>query len=127
MNLARVDILEKKFPDAESLLDKASTLGSPDVNQFKLLAYAQLMDQHYDQAIDTAHRAHTSQVRGHAFLHLAAANAYEQEKKIGDSIVELQTYLNEEPAGPRADEVKKAIATLQTQLASARVEAAPSK
>src|SRR5215471_3092099 len=123
VNLARVDFLEKDFSDAESLLNKASSLGPPDINQFKLLAYAQVMDQHFDQAIDTAHRAHTSQMRSHAFLHLAAANAYEQEKKIGDSIAELQTYLSEEPAAPRADEVKKAIATLQTQLAGTRVEA----
>lgn len=127
VNLARVDFLEKNFPDAETALNKASSLGPPDVNQFKLLAYAELMDQHFDQAIDTAHRAHTSQVRAHAFLHLAAANAYEQKKKIADSIAELQTYLSEEPAAPRADEVKKAIATLQTQLASARQEPAASK
>src|SRR5215831_18568728 len=127
VNLARVDFLEKNFPDAESLLNKAASLGPPDVNQFKLLAYAQVMDQHYDQAIDTAHRAHTTQVQGHAYLHLAAANAYEKENKIGDSIAELQTYLSEEPAAPQADQVKKAIATLQTQLASARVEAATSK
>jgi Flp pilus assembly protein TadD len=124
VNLARVDFLEKNFSDAEALLNKASSLGPPDVNQFKLLAYAELMDQHFDQAIETAHLAHTSQVQAHAFLHLAAANAYEQEKKIGDSISELQTYLNEEPTAPHADEVKKAIATLQTQLASAREEAA---
>jgi len=127
VNLARVDFLEKDFPDAESLLNKASSLGPPDVNQFKLLSYAQVMDQHFDQAIDTAHRAHASQVRGHAFLHLAAAHAYEQEKKIGDSIGELQTYLNEEPAAPRADEVKKAIITLQSQLAGAPAEATSSK
>ena len=126
VNLARVDFLEKDFPDAESLLNKASSLGPPDVNQFKLLAYAQVMDQHFDQAIETAHRAHSSQVRAHAFLHLAAANAYEQEKKIGDSIAELQTYLSEEPGAPRAGEVKKAISTLQAQLANAREEV-PSK
>ena len=124
VNLARVDILEKDFPDAESLLDKASSLGPPDANQFKLLAYAQIMDRRFDQAIDTAHRAHVSQVSAHAFLHLAAAHAYEQERKIGDAMAELQTYLSEEPAAPRADEVRRAIATLQTQLASSREEAA---
>ncbi|HKF02363.1 MAG TPA: tetratricopeptide repeat protein [Candidatus Sulfotelmatobacter sp.] len=124
VNLARVDFLEKNFPDAESLLDKASSLGPPDVNQLKLQAYAQVMDRHFDQAIDTAHRAHSSQIRAHAFLHLAAANAYEQEKKIGDSIAELQTYLSEAPRASQADQVKKAITTLQAQLASAREEAA---
>jgi tetratricopeptide repeat protein len=127
VNLARVEFLEKDFPDAESLLDKASRLGPPDANQLKLQAYAQLMDQHLDQAIDTAHRGHTAQVRGHAFLHLVAAHAYELEKKIEDSIAELKTYLSEEPAAPRADEVKKAIATLQAQIASARVEGTSSK
>jgi hypothetical protein len=127
VNLARVDFIEKNFPDAESLLDKASSLGPADANQLKLQAYAQLMDQHIEEAIDTAHRGHAAQVRGHAFLHLVAAHAYELEKKIGDSIAELKIYLSEEPTAARVDEVKKAIATLQTQLASARVDAATNK
>lgn len=127
VNLARVDLLEKDFPHAESLLDKASSLGPPNASQLKLQAYAQLMDQHFDQAIDTAHRAHNAQVPAHVFLHLVAAHAYANENKIEDSISELRTYLSEEPAAPRADEVKKSIAALQTQLAGAHGEAASSK
>jgi Flp pilus assembly protein TadD len=127
VNLARLDFLEKDFRHAEFLLDKAPSLGRPEVNQLNLQAYAELMNQHFDQAIDTAHRGHNAQVPAHVFLHLVAAHAYANENKIRDSISELQTYLREEPAAPRADEVKKSIAALQTQLANAHLEAAASK
>ncbi len=118
VNLSRIDISEKDFPGAESLLSKASSLGPADVETLSLLAYAQLMDQHPDQAIETCHRGHTTQAGQHAFLHLVAARAYEQKNRIGDSVAELQLYLREEPSGPRKEAVRAAIATLQTQIKS---------
>lgn len=120
VNLARVNFIEKDFADAESLLNKASSLAALTADELNLLAYAQLMNQHSNEAIETSRRGHTTQVAHHAFLHLVAAHVYEQQKKIGNSISELQTYLSEEPAAPRAEAVKKALATLQTQQAAAQ-------
>jgi regulator of sirC expression with transglutaminase-like and TPR domain len=51
-------------------------------------------------------------------LHLVAANAYEQQNKIAQSISELQTYLSEEPTDSRGEKVRNAIATLQAQVAA---------
>jgi Flp pilus assembly protein TadD len=126
LNLARVDLAEKNFADAESLLSKASSLDAPNANELNLLAYAELMNQHLDQALDTTRRGHTAQLPHHAFLHLIAAHVYEQEKKISDSVGELQTYLKEEPAAVQAAEVKKAIATLQAQVANSQQTSGPS-
>jgi hypothetical protein len=50
-------------------------------------------------------------------LHLVAANAYEQQSKIADSMSELEAYLSEEPNGIRSEKVRKALATFQAQTA----------
>jgi len=119
VNLGRLSFLDKDYAGAESLLSKALSLAPQDAEVFTLLAYAQLSDQHFDQAIETSQRAHSSGLDRHAYLHVVAANAYEQERKPGDSISQLELYLKEEPTGWRSDKVREAIATLQTR-ASAR-------
>jgi tetratricopeptide (TPR) repeat protein len=115
LNLARVDFNEKDFADAEPLLEKASSLSAPTADELNLLAYAELMNGHLDHAVETSRRGHAAQVAHHAFLHLIAAHVYELQRKIGESVVELQMYLKEEPAAPQIAEVKKALATLQMQ------------
>lgn len=118
VNLARVRIIDKDYPGAESLLQKAVGLGPQDTDELFLLAYAELTNRHLDDAIRTSQKGHAMQLKHHAFLHLVAGNAFEQQNKIADSIKELQLYVNEEPNGPRVEMVKNAIATLQTKIAS---------
>jgi len=115
VNLARVDFKEKDLDGAESQLNKAASLAILTADELNLLAYAQMMNQHSDQAIETGRRAHATLVPHHAFLHLVAAHIYEQRTRIRDSIRELQTYLSEDQTGPRSEEVRKALAVLQTQ------------
>lgn len=116
-NLGRLSFVEKDYPTAESLLTKAINLAPAiDVDELSVLAYAQVTDHHLDQAIETSRQAH-AKFGQHAFLHLIAANAYEQQHKIADCVSELHTFLEEEPTGPRSEKVKAAIATLQAQLA----------
>jgi len=116
VNLGRLSFLDKDYVGAESFFNKAMTLASQNADVFMLLAYAQLSDQHFDQAITTSQQAHSSRLDQHAYLHVVAANAYEQQKKIGDSISQLEQYLNEEPTGWRADKVREALATLRTRV-----------
>ena len=116
VNLGRLSFLEKDYPGAESLLTKAVAL-EPEANadEFLLLAYAQLTDRHFNEAIETSRQGH-AKVGRHAFLHLVAANAYEQQQRIADSVSELNTFLEEEPTNPRAEKVKTAMAMLQAQM-----------
>jgi len=118
VNLGRLSFLDKDYAGAESLLNKALALAAQDADVFTLLTYAQLSEQHLDQAIATSERAHSSRLNRHAYLHVLEANAYEQERKVGDSISQLQLYLNEEPTGWRADKVREALATLQTRASA---------
>jgi len=51
----------------------------------------------------------------HALAHYIAARAWEHENRPAEALTELQTFLQEEPSGPRADAVRKEIAGLQNQ------------
>ena len=115
VNLGRLSFLEKDYAAAEAELTKAITL-EPAANsdELFLLAYAQLADHHLDQAIATS-REGQAKFPQHAFLHLVAANAYEQQRKIADSMTELRVYLSEEPTGPQADKVRTALATFEAR------------
>jgi len=114
VNLGRLSFLDQDYPGAESLLGKATGL-EPAVNadELFLLAYAQFADDHLNQAIGTSLRAHAARMNHHALLHLVAASAYEKQNRIGDSISELELYLNEEPTGARSEKARGALATLQ--------------
>jgi tetratricopeptide (TPR) repeat protein len=113
LNLGRVSFTEKDFPGVEASIEKALSLAAPDAAELTLLAYAQVADRHLDQAIATGRQAHLSQLTHHAFLHVLAAKADELEGKREDCAQELQQFLNEEPTGRRADQVRHVLANLQ--------------
>ena len=113
INLGRVSFSEKDFPGVEAFIGKALTLAAPDASELTLLAYAQLADRHLDQTIRTGQQAHSLQLTHHALVHLLAAKAYELQGKNEDCARELQQFLNEEPTGTRAEEVRHVLANLQ--------------
>jgi len=118
LNLGRLCFLEKDYPGTESLLGKAVSLESTvaKADELFLLAYAQLIDHHLDQALQTSRQAHEEGVDQHAFLHLIAANAYEQLHRLPQSVAELESYLNEEPDGPQAETTRKVLVILQARI-----------
>jgi tetratricopeptide (TPR) repeat protein len=110
VNLGRVSFSEKDFPGVEAFIGKALSLAAPDAAELTLLAYAQLVDRHLDQTIATGREAHRSQLTHHALVHLLAANSDKLEGKDEDWARELQAFLDEEPTGTRADQVRQALA-----------------
>ena len=60
--------------------------------------------------------AHALTEGQHAFVHLAAAHAFEQKGRIPDAIAELQVFLAEDKTSPQSEEVRKALVTLQAAL-----------
>lgn len=117
VNLGRLSFREKDYGEVESLLSKANSLApAPNADELFLLAYAQLSNHHLDDAIQTARHGHEGKFGVHGILHVVAANAYEQQHRISDSISELRMYLDEEPSAPQAERVRKALATLQAQV-----------
>jgi Flp pilus assembly protein TadD len=119
VNLGRLCFLEQDYQGAESLLAKAVSLESAaHADELFLLAYAQLSDHHLDQVIQTSRQAHEAGVSQHGFLHLVAANAYEQLELIPQSIAELESYLNEEPNGAQSEQARNVLAIFRARTAS---------
>ena len=106
VNLGRMDIAAGNFASAESELDKASATDPTDSVALILLSYAEYMQQHFDPMIATARKAHALE-KPHAFVHRAAARAFEQRGDAVEATAELEMFLKEEPAGPRADAVRR--------------------
>lgn len=116
VNLGRISFLEKDYVGVESLLTRANSLApAPNADELFLLAYAQLSNQHLDEAILTSRQAHEGNFRGHGFLHLVAASAYDRMSRAADSRAELEMLLKEEPNGPQAEQVRKTLERIQAQ------------
>lgn len=116
VNLARMEIVDHNFPNAETLLNKA-VAGDPNNPQtLVLLANVELLDRHYDEAIANCRKVHSSPQNPHALVHYIAARALEHENRAAEAVGELQTFLQEEPLGDRADSVRKELAGLQNHV-----------
>ena len=127
VNLGRIDFLEKDYPDAESLLTKALSLEArANADELFLLAYSQLSDRHLEQALQTSRQGHEAGLSQHGFLHIVAANAFEQQNKIAESMAELRSYLREEPNGVQVEKVRKALETFLARTANSASHGADS-
>jgi len=112
VNLGKMNIAAGDFANAETALNKASHFDPLDPATLILLAYAELMDRRFDEAVATSRRAHALD-KPHALVHRLAANALEQETRAADAIAELELFLAEEPTGPGADKARKNLALLR--------------
>ena len=113
VNLGRLNLVANDFRQAEILLERASVLDPTNATTLSLLAYAQLMDRHFDDALATARKAH-DMPQAHAFAHRVAARVYEQKKQLGDASAELRIFLMEEPGGARAESARQELGILQS-------------
>lgn len=118
VNLGRVSFRTKDFPGVEGFISKALSLAAPEADELTLLAYAEVADRHLDQVIEISRQAHRSQLKNHAYLHVFAAKAHELQGKDDAAVADLQQYLSEEPAGPRAERVRTMLAKFGTQPGS---------
>jgi Flp pilus assembly protein TadD len=112
LNLGRMNIQEGKLPEAEAALDRAAALAPEDPRAFILLAYCQFLQKHFDDVIATSREAHKLSA-AHAFVHRAAARAFEHERQFDNAATELNLFLQEQPAGPAADAVRKELEIVQ--------------
>lgn len=111
-NLARMAIVDRDFPGAETLLEKATAIDPTDLPAIVLLANVELLDRHYELAIANSRKAHSLGQSSHSLVHYIAARAFEHQNRPADAATEFQTFLSEEPSGARADAVRKELASL---------------
>jgi Tfp pilus assembly protein PilF len=120
MNLGMLSIVEKKYPEAEDLLGRGSASDPGNQQILMLLAQAQLLGGHFDQAIASKDKLHAlPHHEKYAKVHYIAARAYEHENRAPEAAAELQTLLNEQPEGPLADAVRRELTTLHVLNADA--------
>jgi Flp pilus assembly protein TadD len=112
VNLGKMSIGAGDFASAETALNKASRFDPVDPATLILLAYAELMDRRFDEAVATSRKAHSLD-KPHALAHRLAANALEQKGQAAAAIAELEIFLAEEPTGPRADAARKELADVR--------------
>lgn len=115
VNLSDIDIRERNFVEASSLLERALKIEPNNVEALAYLAQVNLAQAQYDAAIATARKVHSLAHQDYATIHFTAASAFEHEGRIQEAIMELQTFLQESPQGPNTDAARKAIAGLQNR------------
>ncbi len=115
INLAHMAVADNNFAEAGRILNKAIATDPTNLEALALLSRVDFMQARYDQAIADAHKVHAMPHENYAMVHFTAAGAFEREGRIADAIAELQTFLHEQPKGPRADAVRKLIPQLQKE------------
>ena len=112
LNLGKVNIITGDFGEAESVLSKVSAFDPGDPMTLILLSYSQLKNGHFEQAIANSEKAHALS-KPHAASHRVAAWIFERRGQLDRALGELKAFLEEEPAGPRADAARKELEMMQ--------------
>jgi tetratricopeptide (TPR) repeat protein len=113
VNLGKMAIADHNFPQAEGFLNKASGSDPSNPQTLMLLANVQLMNQHFDESVANCHKVHSLPHKLQTLVHYIAARALMHQNRSAEALTELQTFLTEEPSGPRADVVRVEIGQLQ--------------
>src|ERR1700733_7751216 len=116
VNLARLEMKQHNFSVAEADLTKATAADPTDVRTLALLAQAQLLDVHYEDAIVSARKVHSLPHNSYAVVHYVAARACERLHRLSEAVSELGLFLSEEPTGERASAARQEMTALQKQL-----------
>lgn len=112
VNLGRMNIAAGDFFSAETALNNAAALDPSEAVTLVLLAYSQLMERRFDEAVATSRKAHAQQDHP-AFAHCVAASALEQRREAAGAVAELEQFLEEEQTGSQADTVRKELEILR--------------
>ena len=115
-NLGIIAYKEKRYPEAESLLNK-SLAGDPmNPESLLYLANTELLLDKPEEALRAAHRLHNLDHAQYTLVHVIAARALVALKRPEEAAAEYQLYLQESPTGPAAASVRTALQALQGQV-----------
>jgi len=121
VNLAKMDIRDRNLPEAETLLSKATAADPADPETLMLLANIELVEKQYQEAILNCQKVHAMAHDRYAVVHYIAARAFEHLNRLREAATELQTFLQEEPSGPRTDAARQELTSLQKHLVAASI------
>jgi Ca-activated chloride channel family protein len=107
LNLGCAELALKHYPAAEAAVQKASSIAPLDLQVLSALAYAQLLNDNYTGTVATAHQVHSRSHKGVAIVHYYAAAAADALHDQNETRHELQTFLNEDPNSPAAQNARE--------------------
>jgi len=103
----------KALQHLQRALENANRADPNNPEIMTLLAQAELLNNDFDRAIQTAHEVHALPHQKFVIVHYIAARAEELQGHPQEALVELRLFLAEEPSGPRADHAREEMAQLQ--------------
>lgn len=112
VNLARVDMHDKNYAEAEKLLDKAIAADPLNPEALTMLSMSELMQGQYDDALANARKVHSVAHRGWGFAHLIAAQALEAKRLPNEALAEYDLFVKEAPDNPYVPKAREAMARL---------------
>ncbi|HVP64262.1 MAG TPA: tetratricopeptide repeat protein [candidate division Zixibacteria bacterium] len=119
-NLARLLIDKHNPKEAEELMKRAVLADPNNPESLTILAYAELQNGEFDDAIATAKRVHTGPTHSGALSHLIAAKALEAKQQNFAAIAEYKLFLKEAPDSPQASVAQQALSRLGANQEASR-------
>jgi tetratricopeptide (TPR) repeat protein len=115
INLARVALKEHDVQQADGFLQKSIKLGAKNAEALSILANVRFIQGRFTDALQAVNDVHAVPHQNLAEVHLIAAEIYQKESHNEDALRECQTFLTEAPNSPKAGQVRKAMAVIETR------------
>jgi tetratricopeptide (TPR) repeat protein len=114
VDLARMELQDKRYGESESLLTKAVAFNPSLPAAVALLTTTEFANKEYDKALADVERTHA--LRNHeeyAEVHVMAGRVLRMQNHPDAAIAQFQLFLNEKPESPEAESVRQSIAALR--------------
>ena len=114
VDLARLDLQDKRYAESESLLAKAISFNPSLPDAVALLATTEFANKEYEKALADVQRTHA--LRNHeqfAEVHLMAGRVLRMQNHPDAAIEQFQLFLKEKPDSPEGESVRKEIHSLE--------------
>jgi len=113
VDLARLDLQDRRYGESESLLIKAISFNPTLPDAVALLATAEFANKEYDKALADVERTHA--LRDHeqyAEIHAMAGKVLRMQNNPDAAIAQFRLFLKEKPDSPEAENIRRAVAAL---------------
>jgi tetratricopeptide (TPR) repeat protein len=115
LNLAKIRYQERKLPEAEDLLRKATAIDASNPEMIALLANAEFINGRIDDGLANTVKLHAMAHGPYATVHYVAGQALEAKNRNSEAITQYSLYLQESPAGSGSVKAKLALGRLRAQ------------
>lgn len=116
VDLARMDVQDRHYAEAEDLLNKAISMNPASAEAMALLATTEFANNEYDKALTDVQRTHA--LRDHetyAEVHLLAGKVLRMQHRPEEAIQQFQLFLKEKPDSPQSASAREALASLDSE------------